>query len=309
VKSNAFFKCSIIVAASLWAAGVAAAVAPNGPPDNQIEAAQNIAQSLDKIANDATASKPLEQKCNPGTDDRDSDLCAQWKAADAATSASASACIQTLLSAIGIVGLLATLWFNHRAWQSARAQSAHAEEALTVAQTNADSTVAAVEEARRANAIALDTQRARLRPYLHLESCSLDFNSDVSEPSHVTMNIRNYGTTPAFGLQLRAKAFTHTLPRSPEIHEQDLLPQRLVPEVPPGAVRTIVLELAWATSDDPEMLRRSSRAIVARIDGDYRDSFDDQYVIADQRLLHGRDFETGEFVYFDLPERPEWMQA
>ena len=85
MKSNAFFKCSIIVAASLWAAGVAAAVAPNGPPDNQIEAAQNIAQSLDKIANDATASKPLEQKCNPGTDDRDSDLCAQWKAADAAT--------------------------------------------------------------------------------------------------------------------------------------------------------------------------------------------------------------------------------
>ena len=70
-----------------------------------------------------------------------------------------------------------------------------------------------------------------------------------------------------------------------------------------------MLELAWATSDDPEMLRRSSRAIVARIDGDYRDSFDDQYVIADQRLLHGRDFETGEFVYFDLPERPEWMQA
>ena len=72
--------------------------------------------------------------CAKGENDRDSDLCAQWKAADAAAEAASYAEPLYWLSVVGaVIGLLTAVfaggaaWFAKRAADAARAQFAHTE--------------------------------------------------------------------------------------------------------------------------------------------------------------------------------------
>ena len=85
------------------------------------------------------ASKSVEnqQPCrNPQGHDA-SDLCAQWRAADAAQRAARWAWWQMVFSLTGIVGLVVTLWFNFAAWDQARKSKRDTDKALGHAEESA----------------------------------------------------------------------------------------------------------------------------------------------------------------------------
>ena len=102
--------------------------------------------------------------CQPGYDDRDSDLCAQWKAADAA---SASAHYNWWQLAIGIIGALGL--------------------------------VGALGLAYQANAIARDTAKRQLRAYLVLENIEMeaDLRKGKLRGIDIWAVLQNVGSTPA----------------------------------------------------------------------------------------------------------------
>jgi hypothetical protein len=56
-----------------------------------------------------------EQPCKPGEDNRDSDLCAQWKAADATADAALWAMLGAIIGLISVIGIFITVWYTRRA--------------------------------------------------------------------------------------------------------------------------------------------------------------------------------------------------
>jgi hypothetical protein len=99
--------------------------------------------------------KPQDDGCKKGEDHRQSDLCAQWKAADAAANAALWSWWQMIGGFIGLLVGGGTLFFAARA--------AHwAKQAATETQKGADAAINAVDETRRANELAREAQRAWL---------------------------------------------------------------------------------------------------------------------------------------------------
>ncbi|HWQ85870.1 hypothetical protein [Brevundimonas sp.] len=78
-----------------------------------------------------------ERPCEPGQDRRGSDLCAQWKAADGATSGAEWAKWQTILSGFGLAGLIYSLHLTRKAVRAATEATDDAETALKIAAQNA----------------------------------------------------------------------------------------------------------------------------------------------------------------------------
>jgi hypothetical protein len=106
------YRC-IIIAAFGWLS-LAAGPAPkqSAQPDNaasqsEVSAAAKTVASA--ISNAAKSSKE-DGGCQQGQDERSSDLCAQWKAADAARDAADYALIGLIVTAIGTGLLVWTLW-------------------------------------------------------------------------------------------------------------------------------------------------------------------------------------------------------
>ena len=89
------------------------------PPDQTMQAVEN------------------QQPCrNPQGHDA-SDLCAQWRAADAAQRSARWSWWQMVFSLAGIVGLVVTLWFNFAAWDQARKSKEDTDKALGHAEGSA----------------------------------------------------------------------------------------------------------------------------------------------------------------------------
>lgn len=110
----------------------------------------------------AHAEVARDQGCPVGIDDRSSDLCAQWKAADAAAESARWSWIAGLAS---IASFIAVLF------------------ALRLAQ--------------QANAIARDTAKRQLRAYIFVEKTEL-IVSDVARQASFAIEWRNSGQTPAY---------------------------------------------------------------------------------------------------------------
>lgn len=128
----------------------------------------------DKPGGTASAARPQtvqgSREKEPCIDERsrdESDLCAQWRAANAAEDAAWSAWLQLLIGALGMIGLGVTLWFNRRS--------------LNVAER-------AIEEARR-------TGEAQARAYLSVKDAKLTF--DKWGVAELSVTIFNSGNSPA----------------------------------------------------------------------------------------------------------------
>jgi hypothetical protein len=132
------------------------------------------------------AAKPVEPApaaeynppCAKGQDDRRSDLCAQWKAADSAAEAAFWSKVQAYLSAVGIVGLLYSLYLTRTATEAA---------------------TAAVDQSRTAST-------AEQRPWLKVEArCASDLLwRDGAFTLTVGFAVTNIGRTSAQFVQVRA---------------------------------------------------------------------------------------------------------
>lgn len=110
------------------------------------------------------------------------ELCAQWKAADAARDAANWSWLQLILSAFGVIGLGWTLWFNFRALSLSEANAAETKEALEIAR---------------------DSEKRHLRAYIGVEEVEASGWTDDGAPI-VRIGIKNFGQTPAFNVQYAA---------------------------------------------------------------------------------------------------------
>ena len=162
----------VIVAAALVGA------APPPDPNNQTneaEATRDLAKAVEGLSRNVAAetqsvSGPeYEAPCDPGDDRRQSDLCAQWKAADAAREAARYALWSILIGGVSILGLGLNFWQTRKA----------------------------LKRAREANEIARKVGQVQTRAYVAVENAWLDvkarriefytFNSGQSEAPKVRL--------------------------------------------------------------------------------------------------------------------------
>lgn len=169
---------------------------PNGEkPDTS--SASKVEQSLADIASSLReVNKPsdLDQPCEQGEDQRASDLCAQWKAADAASSAA---------SATWLFGALGTL-IGGLTLGAAAAAAYFARKAAVETEKGANAALEAVKETREANKIAERNAQRGMRPYLWPEAAWFDIDENEAITAHV--HIKNYGQTPA----INSRGWIHT---------------------------------------------------------------------------------------------------
>ena len=155
------------------------------PSDNSASKLERIALAVEKLPSAPTP----DSGCQPGQDDRQSDLCAQWKAADATAEAARWTLWTFLTSLIGLcvgAGTLAAAWLAAR-W---------AKKAADFTETGASAAVEAVAETRRIG-------EAQVRAYVSLvgiKVAKLDYGLEVRVLS------KNTGQSPAF-----IKSLTYSL--------------------------------------------------------------------------------------------------
>jgi hypothetical protein len=139
-----------------------------------------------------------EQPCKGQERNRNSDLCAQWTAADAARDAADWSYVGLWLTGASVAGLLITLWFNYAAWDQARKGKNDTARAL----------IAAERSATAANRLADTAERnaeRQLRAYLDFDGIRADpveLYAGKPPPAgqkvlRLMVSIRNYGSTPA----------------------------------------------------------------------------------------------------------------
>jgi hypothetical protein len=132
------------------------------------------------------------EPCKDPKGNDESDLCAQWNAAQAASDAAQWAWWQMWLSALGVIGLAATLWFNFRALKIAEDQARETVDALEVAERNAAAAAKLAETAER-------TAERQLRAYISVEAITLGDTKAIATKvsSALWIRIANFGETPA----------------------------------------------------------------------------------------------------------------
>lgn len=143
------------------------------------------------------------QPCAEGKYRSNDDLCAQWKAADAAAESARWSFWQFILSALGVLGLGFTLFFNYRALRLAELQAEETKDALTIAARSADAAVSLAEQAEK-------TADRQLRPYVFVTDAVLG----ATENDGIAINIsyKNFGATPACGVTIKSGVAVVRLP-------------------------------------------------------------------------------------------------
>ncbi len=182
------YRC-ILIAFVGWLSLAAAppkdpAANPQGGTNREIASAlNNLASALQKAPEPSKHDEP----CDPPSNKRSSDLCAQWKAADAAKSAAQAAWW------LGGLGALIGAFTLAAAWAAAR----WAKKAAIETEKGATAAEKAVAETQRIG-------EAQTRAYLSVVACNVLFAD--GKPS-LQPTIRNCGQSPA--LEVRWQAEVH----------------------------------------------------------------------------------------------------
>ena len=206
-RSNGIYRSIIFAVAGLILIGAGGKPAPRADT-KQAQAAQPVASKADNAdpiipKTDKTESK--DQGCKQGQDDRQSDLCAQWKAADAATDAARSSDTQTFIGWIGLLlggitmgAAIAAALYARRAAVATESTVAIAQEAakgadsaLNIANRNADAAVRLADQTEQ-------NGKRQLRAYLSIKSFTLEDTEWDDDKFVLNMEITNNGVTPAY---------------------------------------------------------------------------------------------------------------
>ena len=185
-RSNGIYRS---VVAAVVGLGLVGAAPQNGSKERrenakaQTDAGKSAPTVFRQPSNAVEVSQPPihDRPCQEGSDNRESDLCAQWKAADAASKAAWWAMFATFVTALGTLGLF---------WQ------------IKLTREAVEDTGAATEAMKEANRISETQSENQLRAWLAF---------DLSEGARLdTMNgqpwikakfkITNMGNTPAIGV-------------------------------------------------------------------------------------------------------------
>lgn len=157
------------------------------PQERSARALENIASRYDDQAERAERA-PESNLCQPGNDQRNSDLCAQWKAADAAADSAWWAAVGGFASAISTILVLIALYF-----------------------------------AFRSNWIARDTAKRQLRAYLTVSKIRVR-RIVADKQIEVDVSFKNTGQTPAKRITLFSGVKTAGTPTNEQFFFLDLIP-------------------------------------------------------------------------------------
>lgn len=131
---------------------------------------------------------------NEDSDCAKKDLPAQVRAATAAEAMADIAIWQTVLSGLGIGGLLYSLYLTREAVKASRDAAADTQESLRIAQINADHSARQVK-------ISEDTAKHQLRAYVAVSETLIRPLSDGPQRYEVIIKIQNTGLTPAHDVE------------------------------------------------------------------------------------------------------------
>lgn len=213
--------------------------------NSEIENARALAKR------ESTSDKTYNPPCFPGQDDRMSDLCAQWKAADAATSAARATWLFGFLgSGIGLLTFFAALY-----------AALYAKEAASETRRGAEASEGQLALARKLDEI-------EVRPLIFPDRVTGQFVGTNRIRS--TVYLRNYGRMPAKRLETRfhlykssdlkilrkgfAKARRIDFPFCAPAHERRAIIGTDVPDDDCNALRageaSIILQISYSYCDD-----------------------------------------------------------
>jgi hypothetical protein len=189
-----------------WVLSVAAAskeVPKSQAGGDKIE--QHIANTFDKVAgalDQANAPKRETVPCRPGADDRQSDLCAQWKAADAAKQAANAADATVFVGWIGLVLAAITMCAAIAAAYFAKKAADHTEAGANQARRASDAAELALKHSQ-------ESTQKQLRAYLDLNDPVLERvpaeDAKDCECYAAKVILKNYGVTPAEEMLYRTR--------------------------------------------------------------------------------------------------------
>lgn len=275
------YRC-IVLAAFGWLI-LAAGPPPKGNygEREQPQTERQIADALNSI--DATLKKPSKadvttQPCKNGEDRRDSDLCAQWKAADAASWATKAAWI------FGVVGCLIGGATLVAAIQAAKWARRAAEET----ERGADAAELALKDTRQTNELLV-------RPYIAIVAleADLEMKLDWSPKGFIRFGIKNFGQVPSKDVTIFSGSDLFAPPIGDE-NVEDLPIKNSVGPVHPGETITTTLYFAPLPPDVFKAVRSGACAWVARICVEYvlpdgtKDQVDVSSVVSKYLLEQGR---------------------
>lgn len=238
----------------------------------------------------------------------ESDLCAQWHAAEAAKEAADWAWHQLWLSAFGVAGLAITLWFNFRALRLAERESEETKGALAIARENADAAHLGAASAARAaasssenNRIARETMQRQLRPYVYISDQTVSFRHMHSvgmteDVADVDFTICNFKESPAKNVKFAAHAVVggYWSDRPSEIVTDALIPLALVPlaDIPPKHKRYRPGYAVTGLKEAYPEICGATKSIFLEGQIQYADDFGNTYVTNFQLAMTGREHES-----------------
>lgn len=210
----------VILAAFGWLSLGAHPVLPSKPQDDQPSRPHAVGEQSAPVG--PATPEPIvvpspDAGCKRGSDQRRSDLCAQWKAADAGFDAARSAEYQTYIGAIGLVLGAITMGAAIAAALYARRAAVATEETVTIAREAADGAGAALAIAERNAAaaadqvkVAQDTASQQLRPWISIEVEIEAFGLTSSRIDlGVLIRFKNIGQSIAMGLVVKSAIDVH----------------------------------------------------------------------------------------------------
>jgi len=133
--------------------------------------------------------------CTPGQDNRNSDLCAQWKAADSASDSAWWAMASTILAAVGTAGLFWTLFYTRQALKLASDSARDQDRALEIAERNAAAAIASAAAANKNVDANIAIGRAQTRAYIGINNCNIFINNEGT--LGIKFEYVNTGKSPA----------------------------------------------------------------------------------------------------------------
>lgn len=186
--------CAVVVAA-----GLTAASPPQGQASEQTNQASQPQQDAAQNPPPPKADDPerLYAACQNGETNRNSDLCAQWYAADSAYEASVWTRRTGWFTAIGLIVGAVTMAAAIGAALFARDAATHAETGALVAEAGL--------------AHSKEISAAEIRPWVTFELAfrPAKFDTNGNLEVHVDVTLRNIGRVPALDVELRfGKFFT-----------------------------------------------------------------------------------------------------
>jgi len=173
------------------------------------ERAPDKGDGTNKAVADKAIQPPEEkQPCTEPYGREESDLCAQWQAADAAKKAADWAWWQMIFSGLGVLGIGVTLWFNKRAIDIALGASDDMERSLAIAAQGAQGMQSAATAMRRVAIVgreqldhARDSANRQLRAYITTEDHAIA-GFWRNGPTVFHLKVWNRGQTPAYDVRI-----------------------------------------------------------------------------------------------------------